>query len=579
MARPTFTIITVTRDRASLLRGALESVLAQGADGVQHIVVDGCSTDETSKLVSEYPHATLVTEPFVNESEAFNIALSRASGEVVSFLAPGDRYACGVFDLVGGEIQRHPVVLGSCEYMSAAGEVLEVDRNVERTWYDSMKYWVARAIPSRPGVFFKRSILTELEIEGGEAFDEGLRYVADFDLWLRLQERYPFSLHVDGVLASTRKETASDASARQREMSRVFRRHCSRRIHPEQLLSFVIPVEGSPEAIGSFVDSISLQDLPGIEVVLVDATGSAESFERIRQECSRWEGRHKNLSFQLVSHHGDSVGRASALERGARAARSLFVASVSPDRALPASFALDVVRAFSRDEIGLLLPCLDSGVVSELFTFRHGTPLFNPSGPFSLSSLGSFDFVARKVAWLDCGRGVSPEKLFEEEFTHKRLMVMMAHKAWRIVHEPLLAAPSPERDAPQEEPFRLYVNSLVVDELAQELRRNPFSTSRSVQGYGLLLSDELWQVAHEIVRRIPVLSVRDPRECSSAKLQEVAEAQPAYGPAIYLLAKALEQEGKRGEAQAMKARWAKIHDGERGSPLFGRALDSLRRSH
>jgi hypothetical protein len=174
---------------------------------------------------------------------------------------------------------------------------------------------------------------------------------------------------------------------------------------------------------------------------------------------------------------------------------------------------------------------------------------------------------------------VSPEKLFEEEFTHKRLMVMMAHKAWRIVHEPLLAAPSPERDAPQEEPFRLYVNSLVVDELAQELRRNPFSTSRSVQGYGLLLSDELWQVAHEIVRRIPVLSVRDPRECSSAKLQEVAEAQPAYGPAIYLLAKALEQEGKRGEAQAMKARWAKIHDGERGSPLFGRALDSLRRSH
>lgn len=579
MARPTFTIITVTRNQASLLRGALESVLAQGVEGVQHLVIDGCSTDETSSLVSRYPHATLIVEPFMNESEALNAALARASGEVVSFLAPGDRYASGAFDVVAAEIQRHPIVLGSCECMSAAGEVLDVDHNVERTWYDSMKYWVARAIPARPGVFFKRSILTELEIDGGAAFDEGLRHVADVDLWLRLQERYPFSLHIDQTLASSRRDCVSDSSARQRELSRVFRRHCSRRIHPEQLLSFVIPVVGSCEGIGPFVDSIAFQDLPGIEVVLVDAMATAESFERMSEECSRWESRHKNLSFQRVSLHGESVGRASALERGARAARSLFVASVSPERALPASFALDVIRAFSRDEIGLLLPCLDSGVVEELFTFRHGTPLFNPSGPFSLSSLASFDFVARKVAWLDCGRGVSPEKLFEEEFTHKRLMVMMAHKAWRIVHEPLLPAPSPTTEASQDEPFRLYVNSLVVDELAQELRRNPFSTSRSVQGYGLLLSDELWQVAHEIVQRIPVLSIRDSGECSSADLRELADTQPAYGPAIYLLAKALEQEGKSSEAQAMKERWAKIHDNEKGSPLFGRALDSLRRSH
>lgn len=69
MARPTFTIITVTRNQAPLLKGALDSVVAQGVEGVQHIVVDGGSKDETASLASQYPHVTLVTEPFVSESQ------------------------------------------------------------------------------------------------------------------------------------------------------------------------------------------------------------------------------------------------------------------------------------------------------------------------------------------------------------------------------------------------------------------------------------------------------------------------------------------------------------------------------
>jgi hypothetical protein len=154
------------------------------------------------------------------------------------------------------------------------------------------------------------------------------------------------------------------------------------------------------------------------------------------------------------------------------------------------------------------------------------------------------------------------------EFSMKRLMVMLAHKAWRIVTEPLLQ-PQPGSLRPADAPFRLYENSVVVDELARELRRNPFSIMRAKHGFGLVLPDDLWQCAQLVMQRIPQDAPTIQTDLTSEALQMIVERHPGYGPALFCLAEALQREGRNEDAHRARARWLEVHEGEKSSPLYG----------
>jgi glycosyltransferase involved in cell wall biosynthesis len=72
MNRPTFSIVTVSLNQGSRLRSAIESVLAQESCGtIEHIVVDGGSTDETNDILNEYPHLKDSLSPQVRSSHGF----------------------------------------------------------------------------------------------------------------------------------------------------------------------------------------------------------------------------------------------------------------------------------------------------------------------------------------------------------------------------------------------------------------------------------------------------------------------------------------------------------------------------
>ncbi len=569
MARRTFSIITVSHDQGPLLKGAIESVVCQGVDDVEHIIVERGTSPEAAAIAQEYPHVVFFQEDFVHESQALNLALSVASGEIVSFLAPGERLCADALRKVAEQIDRHPVVMGAVSLTNQSGDVVERVENTERSWFDSLKYWVARALPIRVGVFFKREVLRELGIDGGDTFDEGLRFVPDFDLWLRIQERHPLSLRVPHVVATSPVNYSKVSNGYQRELSRLFRRHCARRVHPEQTLSFVVECSEQDPLLDPFVEGINSQNASGLEVVLVDGVGTRGSYERLCSRVSGYEAKYRDLSFQVVATHTDPESRVVPLDRGIRAAGALFVACIAPCDDLPVDFVSGVFRAFSRDEVGLLLPRLEKRVRDQLFAMKHGTAVFNPTGTFSFSSNVRVDWIARKVAWLDCGGRLSHDKLLEREFVIKRLMIMMAHKAWRIVHDALLADVRQSPAVLDEQPFRLYVNSLVVDELARELRRSPFSIARAHHGFGLVLSDDLWQAAQEIIQNIPEVSLEGEGELSIEKLAAIIRARPAYGPAHYALSKALRENGDVGHAAAARARWEQLHEEEKSSPLYG----------
>ena len=81
MTPPRLSIVTPCLNRAATIGAAIDSVLAQGEPGVQHIVVDGGSTDGTAEILARYPHLTVIREKDRNLYDAINKGLRAARGD------------------------------------------------------------------------------------------------------------------------------------------------------------------------------------------------------------------------------------------------------------------------------------------------------------------------------------------------------------------------------------------------------------------------------------------------------------------------------------------------------------------
>jgi glycosyltransferase involved in cell wall biosynthesis len=58
-----FTVITPCLNRENFIAEAIESVMAQQYDDLEHWIIDGGSTDKTLDIVRAYSHLRVVSEP------------------------------------------------------------------------------------------------------------------------------------------------------------------------------------------------------------------------------------------------------------------------------------------------------------------------------------------------------------------------------------------------------------------------------------------------------------------------------------------------------------------------------------
>jgi glycosyltransferase involved in cell wall biosynthesis len=107
---PLISIITPSLNRARMIEAAIESVLAQDYPRVEHIVVDGGSTDGTLDRLKRHPHLRLVSGPDAGMYDALNKGLAVANGEVIGFLNSDDLYAEGIFGDVAGHFVRSNIL-------------------------------------------------------------------------------------------------------------------------------------------------------------------------------------------------------------------------------------------------------------------------------------------------------------------------------------------------------------------------------------------------------------------------------------------------------------------------------------
>lgn len=107
---PRFSVVTASYNRADMIGDAIASVRAQNWPEVEHIVVDGGSTDDTPAVLARYLDIDVSIGPDEGVFDAWNKGFARATGDIVCILNSDDLLAPNTFARVAAAFARDPAL-------------------------------------------------------------------------------------------------------------------------------------------------------------------------------------------------------------------------------------------------------------------------------------------------------------------------------------------------------------------------------------------------------------------------------------------------------------------------------------
>ncbi|MHB8694521.1 MAG: glycosyltransferase family 2 protein [Solirubrobacteraceae bacterium] len=220
-------IVTPTLEGACYLAQALESVRMQDYPAIEHVVVDGGSTDGTLALLEHAAGVTWLSEPDGGQADAINKGFARARGEFVAWLNADDYYLPGAVSAAVRALRERPdAALAYANYLTV-DERTGGQREVRPPRFELKVLLRHGNLISTPTVFMRRSALDTI----GE-LDTTLQYVFDYDLWARFARRFPL-LYRDELWSAFRlhdgSKTVADYERFWVEEDAVLRRYAGRR--------------------------------------------------------------------------------------------------------------------------------------------------------------------------------------------------------------------------------------------------------------------------------------------------------------------------------------------------------------
>jgi hypothetical protein len=232
---PSVSVVTPSYNTGRFIADTVRSVVAQDypESKLEYLVFDGASTDDTPRQLRactrENPgRFRWVSEPDEGQSDAINKGFARTSGDVLGWLNSDDTYAPGAVRAAAEYLRDHPnvaLVYGDANFIDARGRLIARCAHVEP--YNRHRLLHYSDFIVQPAAFFRRSAF---EAVGG--LDVSLHWAMDYDLWLKLAERYEVA-YLPRVLANYRwvgdNKSASGGRDRLDEVEGVARRHGARR--------------------------------------------------------------------------------------------------------------------------------------------------------------------------------------------------------------------------------------------------------------------------------------------------------------------------------------------------------------
>ena len=224
-------------NQGEFVEETIRSVLEQDYPRIEHIVVDGGSSDGTLDILRRYPHLRWISEIDQGQAEAVNKGFAMARGDVFGWLNSDDLYLPGAVATAVDVLLETGcgLVHGGWRQIDQNGAFM---RDVAAVPFDLRRQLDYANLVAQPGALFTRAAF---EAVGG--LDTSYRYAMDYELFLRIGSRFEVR-HVDRVLAAyryhPRSKTVAESEGFVDETFRAARSHGAR-LRSRMVLDFYLP--------------------------------------------------------------------------------------------------------------------------------------------------------------------------------------------------------------------------------------------------------------------------------------------------------------------------------------------------
>ena len=203
-------VITATYNSAGTVKDTLTCIRQQDHPDIEHIIVDGCSTDDTLDIVARFPHVgKVVSGKDKGIYDAMNKGIRLATGEVIGILNSDDVYIdSSVLSAVAGAFADPAVmtVYADLQYVHPD----DLDR-IQRTWISGpfkKENFYYGWMPPHPTFFVRAEVYGQAGL-----FNTDLRSAADYELMLRILLKHGLpARYIPRVIVKMRAGGMSNAS-------------------------------------------------------------------------------------------------------------------------------------------------------------------------------------------------------------------------------------------------------------------------------------------------------------------------------------------------------------------------------
>ena len=219
-------VITPTRNMGHFLEPCILSNLQQCYPNIEHIVVDGASTDNSREILARYSHLRWVSESDNGLSDALNKGIRMSTGEIIGWCNADDLYLPGTLTMVNELLEKYSeidLVYGDYRETDELGRSLRV---IRETHFSPLVFrWLhVNPIPT-PAAFWRKRIH-----DNNLWFEDTMRFAMDYDLLRRAFARGFKYKHVPILFCDFRRHggSLSAAGGQIREHELIVRRDAGR---------------------------------------------------------------------------------------------------------------------------------------------------------------------------------------------------------------------------------------------------------------------------------------------------------------------------------------------------------------
>jgi glycosyltransferase involved in cell wall biosynthesis len=191
---PTVSVIIPTYQRAHWVSEAIESVLAQTYKDYEIIVVNDGSTDNTAEVLNQFQgKIKIIEQENKGVSAARNIAIRNSQGQYIAFLDDDDIWLPSKLEkqiLILESNDKIGLLYSDLFYFNEQGTFPNTKSQnypIHTACISWMLFlnWNMRICPEPSTVVVSKQTLDEIGV-----FDETLMSCEDYDLWLRISEKW-----------------------------------------------------------------------------------------------------------------------------------------------------------------------------------------------------------------------------------------------------------------------------------------------------------------------------------------------------------------------------------------------------